>query len=179
MRTCCYSFWGIVVKGRNPQGSLYACDDLLDDVDLVQHKASAGRQGFFRRSQLPKCLLKLYMMVVLNAPSGFLHAIQLNLELLLVSDSAERCTNAKHLTFYAAEDHHLCAALMLADKVVENSEKRYVPHAEDSILGIVVDSRSDNFLVDIKGPAIAFLPVLAFEGGTRRNIPRFEVGNIS
>ncbi|KAL9277416.1 hypothetical protein ACSQ67_025036 [Phaseolus vulgaris] len=32
-----------------------------------------------------------------------------------------------------------------------------------------------NFLVDIKGPAIAFLPVLAFEGGTRRNIPRFEV----
>jgi len=37
---------------------------------------------------------------------------QQNLELLLVSDSAERCTNAKHLTFYAAEDHHLCAALM-------------------------------------------------------------------
>jgi len=32
-----------------------------------------------------------------------------------------------------------------------------------------------NFLVDIKGPSIAFLPVLAFEGGTRRNIPRFEV----
>lgn len=32
-----------------------------------------------------------------------------------------------------------------------------------------------NFLVDIKGPAVAFLPVLAFEGGTRRNIPKFEV----
>ena len=32
-----------------------------------------------------------------------------------------------------------------------------------------------NFLVDIKGPGLAFLPVLAFEGGTRRNIPRFEV----
>lgn len=59
---------------------------------------------------------------------------------------------------------------------VESSQKRYVPHAEDSVLGIVVDSRSDNFLVDIKGPAIAFLPVLAFEGGTRRNIPKFEVG---
>ncbi|KAF3437023.1 hypothetical protein FNV43_RR19776 [Rhamnella rubrinervis] len=39
--------------------------------------------------------------------------------------------------------------------------------------GIVVDSRSDNFLVDIN-PALAFLPVLAFEGGTRRNIPKFE-----
>ncbi|XP_073220958.1 uncharacterized protein [Cicer arietinum] len=45
---------------------------------------------------------------------------------------------------------------------------------EDSVLGILVDSRSDNFLVDIKGPALAFLPVLAFEGGTRRNIPKFE-----
>ena len=32
-----------------------------------------------------------------------------------------------------------------------------------------------NFLVDIKGPGLAFLPVLAFEGGTRKNIPRFEV----
>lgn len=59
---------------------------------------------------------------------------------------------------------------------VESSQKRYVPHAEDSVLGIIVDSRSDNFLVDIKGPTLAFLPVLAFEGGTRRNIPKFEVG---
>jgi len=32
-----------------------------------------------------------------------------------------------------------------------------------------------NFLVDIKGPNVAFLPVLSFEGGTRRNIPKFEV----
>ncbi|KAG5059507.1 hypothetical protein JHK87_000536 [Glycine soja] len=61
---------------------------------------------------------------------------------------------------------------------VENSQKRYVPYAEDSVLGIVVDSRSDNFLVDIKGPTLAFLPVLAFEGGTRRNIPRFEIGTL-
>lgn len=38
---------------------------------------------------------------------------------------------------------------------------------------------SQNFLVDIKGPALAFLPVLAFEGGTRRNIPKFEVGIVS
>ncbi|XP_054775800.1 uncharacterized protein LOC129284367 [Prosopis cineraria] len=61
---------------------------------------------------------------------------------------------------------------------VEGSQKRYVPHVEDSILGIVVDARSDNFLVDIKGPSIAYLPVLAFEGGTRRNIPKFEVGTL-
>ncbi|KAB1204961.1 putative exosome complex component rrp40 [Morella rubra] len=61
---------------------------------------------------------------------------------------------------------------------VESSQKRYEPHAGDSVLGIVVDSKADNFLVDIKGPALAYLPVLAFEGGTRRNIPKFEVGTL-
>ncbi|KAH7528473.1 hypothetical protein FEM48_Zijuj05G0075900 [Ziziphus jujuba var. spinosa] len=61
---------------------------------------------------------------------------------------------------------------------VESSQKRYIPCVEDTVLGIVVDSRSDNFLVDIKGPTLAFLPVLAFEGGTRRNIPKFEVGTL-
>ncbi|KAJ9677754.1 hypothetical protein PVL29_022627 [Vitis rotundifolia] len=61
---------------------------------------------------------------------------------------------------------------------VESSQKRYVPCVEDTVLGIVVDSKADNFLVDIKGPAMAFLPVLAFEGGTRRNIPKFEAGTL-
>ncbi|KAJ8754382.1 hypothetical protein K2173_002833 [Erythroxylum novogranatense] len=61
---------------------------------------------------------------------------------------------------------------------VESSHKRYVPCVEDTVLGIVVDSKADNFLVDIKGPSLAFLPVLAFEGGTRRNIPKFEVGSL-
>uniref|UniRef100_A0A2N9J101 Ribosomal RNA-processing protein 40 n=1 Tax=Fagus sylvatica TaxID=28930 RepID=A0A2N9J101_FAGSY len=61
---------------------------------------------------------------------------------------------------------------------VESSTKRYVAQAGDSVLGIVVDSKADNFLVDIKGPALAFLPVLAFEGGTRRNIPKFEAGTL-
>ncbi|XAR72634.1 hypothetical protein NMG60_11019345 [Bertholletia excelsa] len=61
---------------------------------------------------------------------------------------------------------------------VESSQKRYVPSVGDNVLGIVVDSRADNFLVDIKGPSLAYLPVLAFEGGTRRNIPKFEEGTL-
>ncbi|EOA27793.1 hypothetical protein CARUB_v10023945mg [Capsella rubella] len=61
---------------------------------------------------------------------------------------------------------------------VESSHKRYIPRPEDTVLGIVVDSKSDNFWVDIKGPQLALLPVLAFEGGTRRNIPKFEVGTL-
>ncbi|CAA3012487.1 exosome complex component rrp40 [Olea europaea subsp. europaea] len=42
----------------------------------------------------------------------------------------------------------------------------------------VESSHKRNFLVDIKGPTLAFLPVLAFEGGTRRNIPKFEMGTL-
>ncbi|GAB4856712.1 hypothetical protein Ancab_014627 [Ancistrocladus abbreviatus] len=61
---------------------------------------------------------------------------------------------------------------------VECSQKRYVPCVEDHVLGIVVDCKADNFLVDIKGPTLAFLPVLAFEGVIRRNIPRFETGTL-
>ncbi|MFS7999507.1 putative exosome complex RNA-binding protein 1/RRP40/RRP4 [Helianthus anomalus] len=61
---------------------------------------------------------------------------------------------------------------------VESSQKRYVPSAGDNVLGVVVDTKPENFLVDIKGPALAFLPVLSFEGGTRRNIPKFEVGTL-
>lgn len=61
---------------------------------------------------------------------------------------------------------------------VESSQKRYVPSVEDHILGIVVGSVTDNFLVDIKGPTLAYLPVLAFEGVIRRNIPRFEAGTL-
>lgn len=61
---------------------------------------------------------------------------------------------------------------------IESSYKRYIPCTEDTVLGIVVDIKPDNFIVDIKGPSLAFLPVLAFEGGTRRNIPKFELGTL-
>ncbi|XP_019239709.1 PREDICTED: putative exosome complex component rrp40 isoform X1 [Nicotiana attenuata] len=61
---------------------------------------------------------------------------------------------------------------------IESSQKRYIPTVGDTVLGIVVDTRADNFFVDIKGPMVAFLPVLAFEGGTRRNIPKFEAGTL-
>ncbi|KAJ4712326.1 Exosome complex exonuclease RRP40 [Melia azedarach] len=61
---------------------------------------------------------------------------------------------------------------------VQTSQKRYVPCVEDTVLGIVLDCKADNFFVDIKGPTIALLPVLAFEGGTRRNIPKFQIGSL-
>ncbi|CAL5401329.1 unnamed protein product [Camellia sinensis] len=57
---------------------------------------------------------------------------------------------------------------------VQSSQRRDMPCVGDNVLGIVVDSKADNFLVDIKGPALASLPVLSFEGGIRRNIPKFK-----
>ncbi|AEC07693.1 putative exosome complex RNA-binding protein 1/RRP40/RRP4 [Arabidopsis thaliana] len=61
---------------------------------------------------------------------------------------------------------------------VESSHKRYVPRPEDHVLGIVVDCKGENYWIDIKGPQLALLPVLAFEGANRRNYPKFEVSTL-
>lgn len=59
---------------------------------------------------------------------------------------------------------------------VEGSQKRYIPNVEDTVVGIMVDRRSEMFILDIGGPAFASLPILAFEGATRRNIPNLQIG---
>ena len=46
---------------------------------------------------------------------------------------------------------------------------------DDSVIGVVTDKHSENFDVDIGGPFRALLPVLAFEGATRRNRPNLQV----
>ena len=55
--------------------------------------------------------------------------------------------------------------------ILNESILAYLPYAFFAHIALVLQ----NFLVDIKGPSVAFLPVLSFEGGTRRNIPKFEV----
>ncbi|KAJ7554985.1 hypothetical protein O6H91_05G018300 [Diphasiastrum complanatum] len=59
---------------------------------------------------------------------------------------------------------------------VEGSQRRYIPNIEDVVIGIVVDRRFENFTIDINAPTYGILPVLAFEGATRRNIPNIQVG---
>ena len=46
---------------------------------------------------------------------------------------------------------------------------------EESVIGIVSERHSENFVVDICGPFAATLPVLSFEGATRRNRPNLQV----
>ncbi|OAE25649.1 hypothetical protein AXG93_4368s1080 [Marchantia polymorpha subsp. ruderalis] len=57
---------------------------------------------------------------------------------------------------------------------VEGSQKRYVPNLEDGVIGIVTDRRFEAFSLDIGAPTFATLPILAFEGATRRNAPNLQ-----
>eukprot|EP00850_Spirogloea_muscicola_P001572 SM000006S19337 [mRNA] locus=s6:179779:182222:- [translate_table: standard] len=76
---------------------------------------------------------------------------------------------------------------------VQSSQKRYTAAVEDVVVGIIVDRHVElflrsirglntffawwqNFAVDIRGTSTATLPVLAFEGATRRNRPNLKVG---
>eukprot|EP00249_Psilotum_nudum_P013717 c24474_g1_i2 orf=718-1503(-) len=61
---------------------------------------------------------------------------------------------------------------------VEGSQKRYIPNVEDVVIAVVVDRRFENFIVDIGAPGLASLPVLSFEGATRRNVPNLQAGSL-
>ncbi|XP_002963728.2 putative exosome complex component rrp40 [Selaginella moellendorffii] len=61
---------------------------------------------------------------------------------------------------------------------VEGSQKRYIPSAEDSVIGIVIDRRAEEFLVDLNAPVLGLLPILSFEGATRKNIPNLKEGAV-
>ena len=48
----------------------------------------------------------------------------------------------------------------------------------DNVIGIVIERRADDFVVDIGGPFAAVLNTLAFEGATRRNRPKLVEGDL-
>jgi len=56
------------------------------------------------------------------------------------------------------------------------SMKRYVPNAEDVIVGIVEDRSATQYRVNILGSLPGCLPVLAFQGATKRTKPTLKVG---
>jgi len=61
---------------------------------------------------------------------------------------------------------------------VSGSQKRYIPSADDPVLGTVLAKHSEFYDVDIAAPFVALLPVLAFEGATRRNRPNLKEGDL-
>ncbi|KAG5178668.1 hypothetical protein JKP88DRAFT_329403 [Tribonema minus] len=61
---------------------------------------------------------------------------------------------------------------------VEGNQRRYIPKCEDHVLGIIEDRSGDYYRVNIFGPSAALLPLLAFDGATRRNKPNLKPGAI-
>ncbi|GLI65446.1 hypothetical protein VaNZ11_008824 [Volvox africanus] len=61
---------------------------------------------------------------------------------------------------------------------LEVRQKRYIPAEGDVVVGVIVDKHSENFTVDIGGPFNAVLPLLSFEGATRRNRPNLHPGDL-
>ncbi|CAL9234014.1 unnamed protein product [Arabidopsis halleri] len=75
------------------------------------------------------------------------------------------------------EQSHLREDLSEVSNALQD-QIEYIPRPEDHVLGIVVDCKGENYWVDIKGPQLALLPVLAFEGANKRNYPKFEVSTL-
>lgn len=59
---------------------------------------------------------------------------------------------------------------------VENNQKRYAPTLDDMVIATVLDKHAENYKVDIGASQVARLPVLAFEGASKRNRPHIAVG---
>lgn len=57
-------------------------------------------------------------------------------------------------------------------------QKRYIPSLDDAVVGVVLSKYSEFYDIDIGAPFTALLPVLAFEGATRRNRPNLKEGDL-
>jgi len=61
---------------------------------------------------------------------------------------------------------------------VTSRQRRYIPYAEDRVIGIITRVNSFFYEVEIKGPSLGLLGTLEFEGATKRNRPDLKVGDI-
>ncbi|WFD00891.1 exosome non-catalytic core subunit rrp40 [Malassezia yamatoensis] len=59
---------------------------------------------------------------------------------------------------------------------VDTNTRRYIPTIDDLVIGQVTNRGVESYTVTLFSAHSASLPVLAFEGATRRNRPNLEVG---
>jgi exosome complex component RRP40 len=59
---------------------------------------------------------------------------------------------------------------------VLSSHRRFEPAAGDTVVGVVQDKLAEHYRVRLHGTAIAHLPLLAFDGATKRNKPDLAPG---
>jgi exosome complex RNA-binding protein Rrp4 len=55
---------------------------------------------------------------------------------------------------------------------------RYVPVADDVVVGVVASRHADDYKVDVGGSCLAQLDALAFDGASKRNKPNLQVGDV-
>ena len=56
--------------------------------------------------------------------------------------------------------------------------KQYFPAVEDPIIATVSDKTAEAYKVHINGTQPALLPLLAFEGASKRNRPNLDIGSV-
>ncbi len=61
---------------------------------------------------------------------------------------------------------------------VDSHRKRYIPERNEMVIGIVTKKLGDFFKVDIGSSESAMLSYLAFEGATKKNRVKLEVGDL-
>ncbi|EJD54007.1 exosome complex exonuclease RRP40 [Auricularia subglabra TFB-10046 SS5] len=61
---------------------------------------------------------------------------------------------------------------------VESNARRYVPAAQEGVIGVVAHKAGEGYRVDIGGAHYASLDGLAFEGASKRNRPMLKVGTL-
>ena len=61
---------------------------------------------------------------------------------------------------------------------VGETTKRHIPLEGDVIIGVIVDDLGESYSVDVKGPRLATLDALAFDGASRRNSPSLNPGSL-
>jgi len=61
---------------------------------------------------------------------------------------------------------------------IEASVRRYVPEVGHTVVGMVRVRHGESFEVDVGSAISAFLPMMHFQGATRRNRPSVDVGDV-
>jgi exosome complex component RRP40 len=62
---------------------------------------------------------------------------------------------------------------------ISSNQKRYIPAIGDQVIGIIMEKNAENYRVEIGAAELAVLPVLAFQGATKRNKPNLPIGGLT
>ena len=143
----------------------------MDDVADMKRARSESSEEKEKSGSPPSSLRLLLEGDTPVCPGDFLCDISAFERLLLgpgvARDSGRLVASVFGVLRWDAERHRLW---------VEGEPRRYVPALGDHVIGIVTDKNAEEYKLQIGSASAAALPVLAFDGATKRNRPHLEVG---